>query len=144
MRRPHQPPETDDSMPPGSRRNRGQSMSVPATALPHHLGDGDCGTQFSSEGSTVPLSVTCTVPKERLPTFPDRCAVCLKQQPGATTRVAAKGPSRSLVRGWFSVQVPACPGCGSRLRWQAARRFLRTVLVASVAMLDGLGKNVKL
>jgi hypothetical protein len=82
----------------------------------------------------VPLSVTCTLPKDRQPTFPDRCVVCLRPQPGATTRIVAKGPTRKPITGWFSVVVPACRGCGSHLWWQATGRFLRTLLVAGVAV----------
>ena len=82
----------------------------------------------------MPLSVTCKLSKDRQPMFPDRCVVCLREEPGATARVAAKGPSRSVAKGWFSVSVPACPDCGSRLRWQSTWRFLRTIVVAGVAM----------
>jgi len=82
----------------------------------------------------MPLCVTCKLPKDCRPIFPDRCVVCLNEKPGATSRVVAKGPARSPVRGWFSVEVPACPKCGSRLRWQATWRFLRTILGAGVAM----------
>jgi hypothetical protein len=32
------------------------------------------------------------------------------------------------------VQVPACPGCGTRLQWQATARFLRTLVVGGVAI----------
>jgi hypothetical protein len=91
---------------------------------------------FVSFGNKIdmPRSISCKLPKEFVPVFPDRCVVCLKEQPGATARVVGKGPSRSPIRGWFSVVVPACPACGSRLRWQAAFRFLRTILVAGISM----------
>ena len=82
----------------------------------------------------MPRSISCRLSKERQPTFPDRCVVCKKEKPAATARVVAKGPSRSLLRDWFTVVVPACPRCGFRLRWQAALRSASTVVIAGVAM----------
>jgi hypothetical protein len=71
----------------------------------------------------MPFSTRCIISEDREPIFPDRCVVCGKERPGATTKFFSKrfvggGRTTEILKGWSALVVPACPGCANRTRWQ--------------------------
>ena len=81
-----------------------------------------------------------TLPRQRVPAFPNRCVVCGTAEPGTKTLLLARDGLKgaAIWTGWFALRVPACAGCGQRLR---VRRFLSvagTLLIAGAAFAFGM------
>ena len=98
-------------------------LAAPAALLPG-----------ASREESAPGRSICTLPIDYKPNFPDRCVLCLRERPGAITKVVAKSEFAGPVRGWFNVDVPCCAGCEGKLHAHAVGRVLRTVLVVGASM----------
>jgi hypothetical protein len=89
----------------------------------------------------MPVSTDVNLPKAHPPVFPDRCVACGAESPGATYRAGTNAIGWWTLAFWsfgrrFTVEVPACEPCRSRMRRQ---RWLQlavnaVVIVAGVAM----------
>lgn len=80
------------------------------------------------------LSSDVRLPKNRKPEFPNRCVVCGQEHPDSTVPVSTRAIGWWTWMFWlpgrkFSVQVPACSGCGRRLWRQHLFRWLITIVL---------------
>ena len=80
---------------------------------------------------------TVTLPRNRIPNFPDRCVTCGKSGPGSLTRLVAYDLfSGGLIP--FTVRVPCCRPCGLRLHAWRLWSSVRALLIAGLAMWLGI------
>jgi hypothetical protein len=80
---------------------------------------------------------TVTLPRNRVPNFPDRCVTCGKAGPGSLTRLVAN----DLFSGglsFFTVRVPCCRPCGHRLHAWRIWSSVRALLIAGLAVWLGI------
>src|SRR5271166_1793577 len=85
------------------------------------------------------LSVDVRLPKSQAPRFPDKCVVCGQENPDASVKVSTRAIGWWTWVFWthgskFTVAVPACSGCGTRLRRQRLFRWLTTCALIVAAM----------
>lgn len=80
------------------------------------------------------------LPRQHMPTFPNRCVVCGTDGPGSEKLLLARDGMKGVAiwAGWFALRVPACDGCRRRL---SLRRFMDvagTLVIAGAAFAFGL------
>lgn len=91
----------------------------------------------------MPLSTDVKLPKSHPAIFPDRCVACGIESPGATYRASTNAIGWWTLALWhfgrrFTVAVPACERCRTRMRRQRGLQLaVNVVVIAAGAVAAG-------